>query len=183
MVALVSRACLHTDKGLLAVSALLPPTVPDIYQTQPAEPTMTEKLYTRVTKDFDPAAPTGVLVCAARLDETYGFSQNGYDSVDYDEEPDVYEVVLSVCLEEDPINRLLERDDFRAAMDEAAIGAIQDHVVVITDQPRLTMLWNPETYRLKGPLDLVPAAGADSAQHVRLAHDPIASTSYGGPRR
>jgi hypothetical protein len=189
---------------------------------------MTDRLYTRVTQDFDPEAPSGVLVCAANLDDTYGFSQNGYDSVDYDEAPHVYEVVLSVnriadekeaieaaralgmpiydthedfnkavaagkatgkwpkdyiCLEEDPINRLLERDDFRAAMAEAAIGAIQDYVVITIDQPLLTMLWNPETYRLKGPLDIVPVAGASSAQQVKLANDPAASTSYGGPRR
>ncbi|MCS4089418.1 hypothetical protein [Rhizobium sp. BK176] len=189
---------------------------------------MTEKLYTRVTPDFDPSAPTGVLVCAADLTDTYGFSQNGYDSVDYDVEPHVYEVILSVnriaseeeaiaaaralgmsiydthddfersvaagkakgkwpndyiCLEEEPINRLLEREDFRAAMAEAAIGAIQDYVVITIDQPLLTMLWNPETYRLLGPLAMVPAAGADSAQDVRLAHDPTVSTSNSGPRR
>jgi hypothetical protein len=189
---------------------------------------MTERLFTRVTPDFDPEAPTGVLVCAANLDDTYGFSQDGYDAVDYDVAPDVYEVVLSVnriadeaeaiaaarelgmpiydthrdfdeavaagkatgkwphdyiCLEEEPINRLLERDDFRAAMAQAAIGAIQDYVVITIDQPLLTMLWNPETYRLKGPLELVHVAGADNAQQVRLAHDPAVSNAYGGPRR
>lgn len=188
---------------------------------------MTEKLYTRVTKNFDPANPSGVLVCASTLADTYGFSQNGYDSVDYDEAPDVYEVVLSVnriadeaeaiaaareigmpiydthedfdravaegraagkwphdyiCLEEDPINRLLEREDFRAAMAQASIGAIQDYVVVIRDQPLLTMLWNPETYRLSGPLDLSPEVGANNAQHVRLAHEPMRTISHGGPR-
>jgi hypothetical protein len=184
---------------------------------------MTEKLYTRVTPEFDPSAPTGVLVCAARLDETYGFSENGYDAVDYDVVPHVYEVVLSVnriaseaeavaaarelgmpiydthadfsvarsegrasgkwpkdyiCLEEDPINRLLEREDFRAAMAEAAIGAIQDYVAVTNVEPLLTMLWNPSTYRLVGPLDVVPTAGSDSPHDVRLAHDPMIAASF-----
>jgi hypothetical protein len=212
-----------------SMPALLQAVVHGIYRSKPAEPTMTEKLYTRVTKKFDPAAPTGVLVCAADLRGTYGFSENGYDSVEYDEEPDVYEVVLSVnriadeeeaiaaarelgmpiydthgdfdqavaegkakagkwphdyiCLEEDPINSLLERDDFKAAMAEAAIGAIQDYVVITIDQPLLTMLWNPGTFRLKGPLEIVPITGADNAQQVRLAHDPAASISYSGPRR
>ncbi|MBY3433511.1 hypothetical protein HFN89_05060 [Rhizobium laguerreae] len=189
---------------------------------------MTEKLYTRVTREFEPSAPTGVLVCAANLEDTYGFSQHGYDTLDYDIAPDVYEVVLSVnriaseeesvaaarelgmpiydthadfdnavaagkatgswpndyiCLEEDPINKLLERDDFRAAMATASIGAIQDYVVVGNEQPLLTMLWHPETYRLRGPLELVPITGADNAQEVRLAHDPASTETIGGPRR
>lgn len=49
-------------------------------------------LYTRVSEDFDPDAFFGVLVCSEELNDTYGFTQAGYDTADYDALPTVYEV-------------------------------------------------------------------------------------------
>ncbi len=53
-------------------------------------------LLTRVSEGFDPSAPSGLLVCAEELDSTHGFTEQGYDTADYDVAPIVYEVIPTV---------------------------------------------------------------------------------------
>lgn len=53
-------------------------------------------LYTRISDEFDFEAPQGVLVCASRLEDTHGFTEQGYDTPDYDVAPTVYEVIPTV---------------------------------------------------------------------------------------
>ena len=177
---------------------------------------MEEKLYTRVSEEFDPENPAGVLVCASSFEDTYGFSEKGYDAVDYDSPPVVFEVIPQVegfasaeeaiaadraagiaifdthdqidearrqgtfagkwedgdcyCLEEDPINRIVvESPEFRASLEKAGIVAIRDYVVVSNYEPLFTILWKPDTYSLRGPLELEAAPDADGPYHVVLA--------------
>lgn len=55
-------------------------------------------MFTRTTSDFDPARPTGTLVCGADLYDTYGFCEHGYDAdeLDYEEPPVIWEVSTDV---------------------------------------------------------------------------------------
>lgn len=185
------------------------------------------KLYTRLSPQFDFENPTGVLVCGEYLADTHGFTELGYDRVDFDVPPVVYEVIPEVnafateadaiaaaraagiviydthedirkdvaagrfsgswekgdcyCLEEDPINRLvLEAADFRTAIEKAGIRAIRDNVAVSNTQPKLTILWLPDTFALRGPVALAPAPDADGPYDVVLAEGVAVPSS--GPR-
>lgn len=50
------------------------------------------KLYTRVSPEFDHKALNGVVIASAELGDTYGFTELGYDEVDYDVAPTVLEI-------------------------------------------------------------------------------------------
>jgi hypothetical protein len=76
------------------------------------------RLFTRVTSEFDPDRPTGTLVCAEDLPGTHGFSEQGFDAVDYDSEPTVYEVVPKVSF---------------FASEEAAVAAIRAAGIAVFD--------------------------------------------------
>jgi len=54
---------------------------------------MSEKLYTRVSEEFEKNGLAGhVLIAGPDLSDTHGFTELGYDTPDYDAPPIVYEV-------------------------------------------------------------------------------------------
>lgn len=171
-------------------------------------------LYTRTTPEFDPADPTGTFVCAEDVVDTYGFSELGYDMVDYERPPLVWEVTSDIesfvstpdlvricneagirifdtyqdydtavtqgyvgpmpgdddflCMEEEALNTLLEREDVRGAVEAAGYYAARDYVAVTNMQPLLTVFWKPGTFTLEGPLPLV-SEDPDRPQDISVA--------------
>jgi hypothetical protein len=75
-------------------------------------------LYTRVSDEFDADRIQGVLFCCEDINDTYGFTEQGYDTADYDSVPTVYEVVPTI-------------DDF--ADEKQAIAAARSAGFVIFD--------------------------------------------------
>ncbi|MDW9481736.1 hypothetical protein GOB57_24110 [Sinorhizobium meliloti] len=55
------------------------------------------KLYTRLSPRFNLENPTGVLICGEDLADSHGFTELGYDMVDSDVPPLVYEVIPQVA--------------------------------------------------------------------------------------
>jgi hypothetical protein len=71
-------------------------------------------LLTRVSADFDAGAFKGVLVASEDLEDTYGFTEEGYDTCDYQEAPNVLEIELTAT-------KLADGDDVRAAAERAGV--------------------------------------------------------------
>lgn len=92
---------------------------------------MNEKLYTRVSPGFDKASFSGVLIAGPDLDDTYGFTELGYDAVDYSVAPTVLEVTPSA-------KRYATRADIEAAAAKAGIQVWMTREQYLSDWPGAT---------------------------------------------
>jgi hypothetical protein len=92
---------------------------------------MTEPLYTRVSPDFDPTAFHGILVASPRLEDTYGFTELGHDTAEYDTAPTVLEVTPLV-------DAFASVADVEAAAERAGIVLWMDFDTYMSEWPGAT---------------------------------------------
>lgn len=92
---------------------------------------MTVKLMTRVSPQFDPANFEGVVVAGEELSDTHGFTELGYDQVDYDVAPTVFEIEATAT-------RYANEDDVYAAAEKAGLKLWMSKEEFLAENPRHT---------------------------------------------
>lgn len=92
---------------------------------------MADKIYTRVSPGFDADNFKGVIVAAEALDDTYGFTELGYDQVDYEVAPTVIEVTSRAT-------RYASRDDVEEAASKVGIRLWMNEDEYLAEWPGAT---------------------------------------------
>lgn len=137
---------------------------------------MSANLYARVSPHFSAEAMDGVLIAGYGLNDTYGFTELGYDQVDYTVAPIVIEIVARAgryasredvyaaarrkgvaeeTLQEDEPNLFLFDADIVSDLRSQGFVGFRDFITVSNTAPDIHAFWDAAGFDLVGFVEVV----------------------------